>query len=158
MGLPDWSRGKITLAMGAVAAPIALILILTAPRDTAPSADCQRADDAAHHLMAVFPAAMRGMGGHSEPNLPREAAEAEAAIRGEAAGIEDPELRTKVVALADAVHRISKGSPSAPPSGFPDRDFVGGYQDSTAALHAVKLMCPNVGTDEIPADTPALPN
>lgn len=54
------------------------------------------------------------MGGHSEPNLSRTAAEAEAAVRGEAAAVQDPELRTRVLKLADAVHRISKGSPNAP--------------------------------------------
>ncbi|OBF10498.1 hypothetical protein [Mycobacterium sp. ACS4331] len=158
MGLPDWSRGKITLAMGAVAAPVALVLILTAPRDDVPSADCQRVDDAAHHLAAVFPGVLQGMGGTADPNLPRKAAEAETAIRTEAAAIQDSEVKTTVLALAEAVHRISRGSPSAPPSGFPDRDFIGGYQDSTAALHAVKLLCPNVGTDAMPADMPALPN
>ncbi|WP_264006458.1 hypothetical protein, partial [Mycolicibacterium sphagni] len=44
---------------------------------------------------------------------------AAAAIRGEAAAIEDPTLRSTTVRLADNLERVSNGNPSSPPNGFP---------------------------------------
>jgi hypothetical protein len=150
--LPDWPKWKIMLVMWLAVLPVMLVMILTAPEE--PSSDCARADDAVHHAAAVIPGVLGGMGGHSEPDLPRIAAESSAATRQEAAAIGEPDLRATVSAVADAVQRIGRGNPSAAPHGFPDRDFIGGYQDLMAALHDVKRLCPNVGTDELPAEPP----
>lgn len=158
MALKDWSRGKITLAMGAVAAPIAVIMIVTAPSEKAPSADCQRADQIAHQWVNVVPGVLQGMGvGEVDPNLARDAGEAATAVRDEASSIEDWDLKRKALRFADALHRISQGNPRTPPNGWPDKNFIGGFQDGTDALHELKLACPNVGTDQLPAGVPTTP-
>lgn len=149
MRLPDWPKWKIMLVMWGAALPV-MIAVVVAGYANRPSADCERADTAAHRIVGVIHATSMGMAGHPVPDLPREVTESEAAIRAEAAAIEDDELRTEVLALADAVQRIGRGNVSAPPHGFPDRDVVGGRQDLTNALQAMRRTCPNVGTDEPP--------
>ncbi len=147
--------------MGAVAAPIAVILIVTAPSEKAPSADCQRVDQIAHHLVTA--GALPGGDGVADPNVTRKAAEAAAAAaaaaaaRDEAASIEDPDLKRKALAFADALRQFSQGNPSAPPNGWPDKNYMGGYQNSFSTLHELKLACPNVGTDQLPEGVPPLP-
>ncbi|WP_454791324.1 hypothetical protein [Mycolicibacterium lutetiense] len=155
MALKDWSRGKITLVMLGCAAPIAVIMIVTAPSDKAPSADCQRVDQIAHHLVTA--GALPGGDGVADPDITRKAAEAATAAREEAASIEDPDLKRKALAFADALHQFSQGNPSAPPNGWPDKNYMGGYQNSFSTLYELKVACPNVGTDPMPADMPTMP-
>lgn len=158
MGLPDWSGAKIRLVMLAVAAPVMLIMVLVgyATEDSdEPSADCQRVDQVAHHL--VMPGVSAGKDGAGDPNAPREAAAAAVAARDEAASIEDPDLRRKALAFADALQQFGQGNHSAPPNGWPDRNYMGGYQNSISALYELKLACANVGTDELPAGVPTIP-
>jgi hypothetical protein len=158
VGLSDWSRGKVTLVMLAVAVPIMVIMIVTAPSEKAPSADCQRADQVAHKWVDVVPGVLQGMGvGDVDPNLARDAGEAATAVRDEAASIEDRDLKRQALRFADALQRISQGNPRTPPKGWPDKNFVGGFQDGTDALHELKLACPNVGTDQLPAGVPTTP-
>ncbi|CQD18525.1 hypothetical protein A5731_24650 [Mycolicibacterium conceptionense] len=155
MGLPDWSGAKIRLVMLAVAMPVMLIMVAVgyATEDSEePSADCQRADQIAHQWVNVVPGVLQGMGvGEVDPNLARDAGEAATAVRDEAASIEDHDLKRQALRFADALQRISEGNPRMPPSGWPDKNFVGGFQDGTDALHELKVACPNVGTDELPA-------
>ncbi|MED5816560.1 hypothetical protein VST63_29725 [Mycolicibacterium sp. 050232] len=151
MGLPDWSGAKIRLVMLAVAAPVMLIMVAVgyATEDSdKPSADCQRVDRVAHHL--VIPSGLVGRDGAGDPNAPRQAAAAATAAREEAAAIEDPDLKRKALAFADALHQFGQGNPSAPPNRWPDKNYMGGYQNSLSALHELKLACPNVGTDQLP--------
>lgn len=144
--------------MLAVAAPIMVIMIVTAPSEKAPSADCQRADRVAHKWVDVVPGVLQGMGvGDVDPNLARDAGEAATAVRDEAASIEGRDLKRQALRFADALQRISQGNPRTPPNGWPDKNFVGGFQDGTDALHELKLACPNVGTDQLPAGVPTTP-
>ncbi|WP_395307353.1 hypothetical protein V4U86_18230 [Mycobacterium sp. AMU20-3851] len=53
--------------------------------------------------------------------------------------------------LADNLDRVSHGSPSGPPNGFPDKNYVGGLQDSLSTGHALKLACPAAVNDRPPA-------
>ncbi|OMC37336.1 hypothetical protein A5740_04950 [Mycobacterium sp. GA-1841] len=143
--------------MLAVTAPVMLIMVAIgyATDDSdEPSADCRHADQIAHHFVSVAPGAISGLAGEADRDVTRKAAEAATAARAEAASIEDPDLRRKALAFADALQLFSQGNPSAPPNGWPDKNYMGGYQNSTKALHDLKLACPNVGTDQMPADVP----
>ncbi|MEW2483834.1 hypothetical protein AB0876_30045 [Mycobacterium sp. NPDC049093] len=161
MALRDWSSAKVRLVMLAAASPLMLIMVVVGYADDSSdelSADCQRADQIAHQWVKVVPGVLKGMGvGEVDPNLARDAGEATTAVRDEAASIEDQDLKRKALTFADALHRISQGNPRTPPNGWPDKNFVGGFQDGTEALHELKLACPNVGTDQVPAGVPTTP-
>ncbi|BBX29949.1 hypothetical protein GCM10009632_48300 [Mycolicibacterium alvei] len=147
--------------MLAVAAPIMLIMVVVGYADESSdelSDDCRRADQIAHQWVKVVPGVLQGMGvGEVDPNLARDAGEAATAVRDEAASIEDRDLKRKALRFADALQRISQGNPRTPPNGWPDNNFVGGFQDGTDALHELKLACPNVGTDQLPAGMATTP-
>lgn len=127
-------------------------MVVTAPDEKELSADCARADQAARHWARVLPVMQGGMFGDSDTtNLSRDTAGAAAAVRREAAAIEDAALQTKVNALATALEKVSRGNPKSPPNGWPDKEYVGGYQGTTAALHDLKIACPDIGDDPLPA-------
>lgn len=111
-----------------------------------PNTDCVHADAAARHWATVVADVHAGLGGRTEnPTLSRDAADAASAIRHEADQVIDPTLRDKVLALATALERISRGNPSSAPNGWPDTNFMGGTQEATAALGELARACPTLG-------------
>ncbi|MGV0745582.1 hypothetical protein [Mycolicibacterium sp. XJ870] len=148
MSIRDWSSAKVRLVMLAIAAPFMTIWVIVgyAQESSGQNPDCAHADTAARHWAVVIPGIHAGLAGGAEtPNLSRDTADAADAIRGEADSITDSTLKTKVLALATALDRVSRGNPSSPPNGFPDKDYMGGMQGATSALHDLKIACPDIG-------------
>lgn len=161
MSIRDWSKAKFTLLIALpVLLVIAIPMVVWSYRTEAPSlsGDCLRVDQAMRHWMGVLPRIQHGMADAEDTALDSDTAAAAAAIRGEAETIQDPALRSTVLTLADHLDRVSRGSPSSPPNGFPDRNYVGGMQDSMSTGHALKLACPGAVDDRKPqAQGPAKP-
>lgn len=156
MAIRDWSKAKFTLLIGL---PVFLVISIPivvwdyrteAPR---PSGDCLHVDQAMRHWMRVLPAIQSGLGDADDTALVSDTAAAATAIRGEAEAIQDPALRSTAMTLADNLERVSRGSPSSPPNGFPDRNYMGGMQDSISTGHALKLACPGAVDDRLPEES-----
>ena len=145
MALRDWSKAKFTVL---IALPVFLVIgvpMVVWRYHTEPaslSGDCLHVDQAMRHWMRVLPRIQLGLGEAGDTALLSDIAAAAAAIRGEGEAVQDPELRSTTMALADNLSRVSRGSPNSPPNGFPDRDYVGGMQDSMSTGHALNLACP----------------
>lgn len=154
MALRDWSKAKFTFV---IALPVFLVISVpmvvwsyhTEPASL--SGDCLHVDQAMRHWMRVLPRIQLGLGEAGDTALLSDIAAAAAAIRSEGEAVQDPELRLTTLALADNLSRVSRGSPSSAPNGFPDRDYVGGMQDSMSTGHALKLACPGAVDDPISA-------
>ncbi|BCI83197.1 hypothetical protein MTY66_48220 [Mycolicibacterium sp. TY66] len=164
MGLPDWSRPKILLALLAVTVPILVLIAInkadssSAPPQQEASADCRRVDQAVRHWSDALPAIQFGLTRSADPAaIVRDSATAAAAVRSDAAAITDMTLRNKVTALADKLDMVRRGKPSAPPDWRPDQTYMDGYHPMTTLVHQLKVACPNVGNDPAPAGPPALP-
>ncbi|MEN4451318.1 hypothetical protein ACJH6J_17805 [Mycobacterium sp. SMC-18] len=164
MGLPDWSRPKILLALLAVTVPILVLIAInkadssSAPPQQEASADCRQVDQAVRHWSEALPAIQFGLTRSADAAaIARDSATAAAAVRSDAASITDMTLRDKVTALADKLDMVSRGRPSAPPDWRPDQTFMDGYHPMTTLVHQLKVACPNVGNDPAPAGPPTLP-
>lgn len=164
MGLPDWSRPKILLALLAVTVPILVLIAInkadssSAPPQQEASADCRQVDQAVRHWSEALPAIQFGLTRSADAAaIARNSATAAAAVRSDAASITDMTLRDKVTALADKLDMVSRGRPSAPPDWRPDQTFMDGYHPMTTLVHQLKVACPNVGNDPAPAGPPTLP-
>ena len=164
MGLPDWSRPKILLALLAVTVPILVLIAInkadssSAPPQQEASADCRQVDQAVRHWSEALPAIQFGLTRSADAAaIARDSATAAAAVRSDAASITDMTLRDKVTALADKLDMVSRGRPSAPPDWRPDQTFMDGYPPMTTLVHQLKVACPNVGNDPAPAGPPTLP-
>ena len=81
---------------------------------------------------------------------------AAASVRNDAASITDMSLRDKVTALADRLDMVGRGNPRAP-DGLPDKNYMGGYQGMTPLVQQLKVACPNIGNDPLPAGFPSPP-
>lgn len=101
--------------------------------------------------MTVLPRIQLSMAKEGGPTVLSDVVAAARAVRVEAEAIGDAELRSTVMRLAGNLDQVSKGSPSSPPNGFPDRNYVGGMQDSMSTGHALKLACPAAVDDPVPA-------
>ena len=163
MGLPDWSRPKILLVMLAVTVPILVLIVMSksdepeTSQQQEVSADCQRVDQAVRHWSDALPGIMHGLSGNAvASDVARDAAAAAASVRNDAASITDMSLRDKVTALADRLDMVSRGTPRAP-DGFPDKNYMGGYQGMTPLVQQLKVACPNIGNDPLPAGFPSPP-
>lgn len=95
------------------------------------SGDCLHVDQARRHWMYVLPRIQWGLPDADEAAPVSDIAAAAAAFR-------DLSLRLTALTLADNVDRVSRASPSGPPNGFPDRNHVGGMQDSMSTGHDLK--------------------
>lgn len=141
--------------MLAGAVPIMVIMIVTAPDEEMLSSDCTRVDQSLRHWGRVLTDIQLGMTADSDTtNLSRDTAEAANAVRGEAASITDSSLRAKVVTLADNLDRVSHGDPKSPPNGWPDKNYMGGYQGTMATVHDLIKACPGVGDGPPPTGMP----
>ncbi|MCF6390170.1 hypothetical protein L2K20_24615 [Mycobacterium sp. MBM] len=153
MGIRDWSRAKITFLIGLpVFLVIAVPMVVWGYRSEPPplSGDCVHVDQALRHWMTVLPRIQLSMAKAGDTTLLSDVGAAARAVRVEAAAIEGPTLRSTVIKLADNLDRVSRGSPTSPPNGFPDRNYVGGLQDSMSTGHALKLACPAAVNDPAP--------
>ncbi|MGN7778773.1 hypothetical protein ACTJJE_04540 [Mycolicibacterium sp. 22603] len=154
MGIWDWSRAKITfLIVLPVFLVIAVPMVVWGYRSESPrlSGDCVHVDQALRHWMTVLPRIQLSMAKEVDPTVLSDVVAAARAVRVEAEAIGDPELRSTVMRLAGNLDQVSKGSPSSPPNGFPDRNYIGGMQDSMSTGHALKLACPAAVDDPVPA-------
>lgn len=153
MGIRDWSRAKITFRIVLpVFLVIAVPMVVWGYRSEQPrlSGDCVQVDQALRHWMTVLPRIQLNMAKAGDTTLLSDVGAAARAVRGEAEAIESPTLRSTVIALADNLDRVSSGSPSSPPNGFPDGNYVGGLQDSMSTGRALKLACPAAVNDSVP--------
>lgn len=153
MGVRDWSRAKITFLIGLpVFLVVAVPMVVWGYRSEPPplSGDCVHVDQALRHWMTVLPRIQLSMAKAGDTTLLSDVGAAARAVRVEAEAIEGPTLRSTVIKLADNLDRVSRGSPSSPPNGFPDRNYVGGLQDSMSTGHALKLECPAAVNDPAP--------
>ncbi|MGE2726056.1 hypothetical protein [Mycolicibacterium pulveris] len=157
MAVRNWSKAKITLLIALPAfLVIGIPLVVWAYRTEAPglSGDCLHVDQAMRQWMRVLPRIQGGLVNADDTALDSDTASAAAAIRGEAEAIQESALRSTVLKLADDLDRVRQGSPSSPPSGFPDRNYVGGMQDSISTGHVLKRACPGAVDDRLPEEVP----
>lgn len=153
MAIRDWSKARLTVL---IALPVLLVIgipmVVWSYHTEAPglSGDCLHVDQAMRQWMRVLPRIQGGLVNADDTALDSDTAAAAAAIRGEARAIQEPTLRSTVLKLADDLDRVSQGSPSSPPNGFPDGNYVGGMQDSMSTGHALKLACPGAVDDPLP--------
>ncbi len=152
------------LVMLAVAVPIMVLIVVSkrdsssAPQQPEVSADCQQVDQAVRHWALALPSIQFGLTRAADAlTISRDAAAAAASVRNDAASITDMSLRNKVTTLADKLDMVSRGNPSAPPDGLPDQTYMSGYQPMLPLVHQLKVACPNIGDDLVPAGLPAGP-
>jgi hypothetical protein len=152
------------VVMLAVAIPIMVLIVVSkpdsanAPPQQEASTDCRQADQAVRHWAEALPAIQFGLTRSADAaRIARDASAAAASVRNDAASITDMSLRDKVTALADKLDMVSRGNPSAPPHGFPDQTYMGGYQPMMPLVHQLKVACPNIGNDPAPPGLPARP-
>ena len=125
MAIRDWSKAEFTLL---ITLPVFLVISIPlgvwSDRTETPSlsGDCLHVDQAMRHWMRVLPQIHRGLGEMGPTAVASETAAAAAAIRVEAQAIQDPTLRSTAMTLADNLDQVSRGNPSSPPNGFPDRN------------------------------------
>ncbi|MDY6997897.1 MAG: hypothetical protein SW019_14955 [Actinomycetota bacterium] len=153
MSFREWSGTKIRLIMLAAVLPIMIIwVVISYATESAdePTGDCLSAENAVRHWASVLPDVQKGMAGRVDTTLSGETAQAAVAVRDEANVIGDATLRTAVLELAAQLERVSRGDPSSPPNGFPDKDYVGGYQGTVTAVGDIKAACPEIGDDPVP--------
>ena len=142
--------------MLAVALPIiAGILVWNYANDPARkplSPDCVQVHDAILQWGRVMPDISNALSAdaRTQPTLARDTADAAAAVRRTAAAVDDPTVRRKVTALADALDKVSRGNPSSPPNNWPDQNFMGGHQGALAAVHDLAEVCPNINDEKNP--------
>lgn len=84
--------------------------------------------------------------------LSRDTADAADAVRREAASITDSSMQNQVISLATHLEQVSRGNPSSAPNGFPDKNYMGGYQGTMTDIHDLKVACPAAANDPVPAD------
>ncbi|KUI43082.1 hypothetical protein AU197_11390 [Mycobacterium sp. IS-1590] len=153
MAIRDWSKARFVLL---IALPVLLLIgipmVVWSYQSEPPglSGDCLHVDQAMRQWMRVLPRIQRGMVNADDTALDADTAAAAAAIRAEAKSIEEPTLRSTVLKLADDLDRAGQGTPSSPPHGFPDRNYVGGMQDSMTTGYALKRACPEAVDDPLP--------
>ncbi|MCG7579602.1 hypothetical protein [Mycolicibacterium sp. OfavD-34-C] len=154
MSFREWSGTKVRLILLAAVVPVMIIwVVISYATESAdkPTGDCLSAENAVRHWASVLSDVQKSMAGDVDTTLSVDTAQAAAAIRGEADVIGDSALRTTVLELAAQLDRVSRGDPSSPPNGFPDKDYMGGYQGTLAAVHDIKAACPEIGDDPVPS-------
>ena len=115
---------------------------------TSASSDCAHADLAFRRWDSVYPDISEAMI-PKEPvditSLSTDVANAASAVRREAAQIEDQDLKAEVTKLASQLDLISEGNPISPPNGWPDKNYMGGYQGAISTIGELKKACPDLG-------------
>ncbi|MGE2833559.1 hypothetical protein [Mycobacterium sp. SMC-4] len=153
MSWRDWSSARIRLTMLAVVTPIMALWVVIGyvTESDEPTGDCLAAENGVRRWAAVLPDIHAGMPGDvAAATLSDATAQAAAGIRDDAETIDDLELRNLVTALAEELERVSRGDPSSPPNGWPDKNYMGGYQGSVRVVGEIKRACPEIGDELAP--------